>query len=68
MKIPSSITVLCFVLAVLSPAWKDWERKASNFPPEVTFQLYSFHWTQRMVRCAFRASHVESFQAAAGKR
>ena len=26
-----------FVLAVLSLAWKDWERKASNFPPEVAF-------------------------------
>ena len=24
-------------------AWKDWERKASHFPPEVAFQLYSFH-------------------------
>ena len=34
----------CFVLAVLSFAWKDWERKASNLPPEVAFQLYSFHW------------------------
>ena len=29
---------------MLSLAWKDWERKASNFPPEVAFQLYSFHW------------------------
>ena len=29
---------------MLSFAWKDWERKASNFPPEVAFQLYSFHW------------------------
>ena len=28
---------------MLSLAWKDWERKASNFPPEVAFQLYSFH-------------------------
>ena len=28
----------------LSLTWKDWERKASNFPPEVTFQLYSFYW------------------------
>ena len=47
MKIPSSITVLNIknvVLAVLSLAWKDWKRKASNFPPEVAFQLYPFHW------------------------
>ena len=29
---------------MLSFAWEDWERKASNFPPEVAFQLYSFHW------------------------
>ena len=29
---------------MLSLAWKDWERKASHFPPEVAFQLYSFHW------------------------
>ena len=29
---------------MLNFAWKDWERKASNFPPEVAFQLYSFHW------------------------
>ena len=29
-------------MALLSFAWKDWERKASNFPPEVAFQLYSF--------------------------
>ena len=31
---------------MLSFAWKDWERKASNFPPEVAFQLYSFHWDE----------------------
>ena len=31
---------------MLSFAWKDWERKASNFPPEVAFQLYSFHWEE----------------------
>ena len=31
---------------MLSLAWKDWERKASNFPPEVAFQLYSFHWAR----------------------
>ena len=28
---------------MLSLAWKDWERNASHFPPEVAFQLYSFH-------------------------
>ena len=32
---------------MLSLAWKDWERKASNFPPEVAFQLYSFHCVKR---------------------
>ena len=32
---------------MLSLAWKDWKRKASNFPPEVAFQLYSFHWVSQ---------------------
>ena len=32
-----------FCFGRVDPAWKDWERKASNFPPEVAFQLYSFH-------------------------
>ena len=53
MKIPSSITVLNIknvVLAVLSLAWKDWKRKASNFPPAVAFQLYPFHGNQFMFR------------------
>ena len=35
---------------MLSPAWKDWEQKASHFPPEVAFQLYSFHWINLVAR------------------
>ena len=31
---------------MLSLAWKDWKRKASHFPPDVAFQLYSFHWNR----------------------
>ena len=34
---------------MLSLAWKDWEGKASHFPPEVAFQLYSFHWSVKKV-------------------
>ena len=47
-SIATAVNIKNVVLAVLSLAWKDWKRKASNFPPEVAFQLYPFHWYDRM--------------------